>query len=54
MQFPDWQCVDSSCEHIGPYLDENHSLHDEYEDHKFDLDREDFIQIVKIIPYMMI
>ena len=54
LQFPDWQCVDSLCEDIEHYLDENHSLHDEYKGHKFDLDREGFIQIVKMISYMMI
>ena len=36
------------------YLDENHSLHEEYRSHKFDLDREGFIPIVKMTPYMMI
>ena len=54
LQFPDWYSVDLLCEDIGIYLDENHSLHDEYRGHKFDLDRESFIQIVNMIPYMMI
>ena len=36
------------------YLDENNSIYDDYKDHIFYLDREGFIQIVKIIPYMMI
>ena len=54
MQFPDWQCVHSLFKDIEHYLDENHSLHDEYKGHNFDLDREGFIQIVKMIPYMMI
>ena len=30
LQFPVWQCVDSLCDDIEYYLDENHSLHDEY------------------------
>ena len=54
LQFPDWQCVYSLCEDIEHYLNENHSLHDEYKGHKFDLDREGFIQIVKMIPYILI
>ena len=54
LQFPDWQCVYSLCEDIEHYSDENHYLPDEYKVHKFDLDREGFIQIVKMIPYMMI
>ena len=54
MQFPDWQCVYSLYEDIGDYLDNNCSIHDNFNGHRFDLDREGFIQIVKMIPYMMI
>ena len=54
LQFPDWQCVESLCEDFGVYIDENCSIHEEFIGHTFDLDREGFIQIVKMIPYMMI
>ena len=54
MQFSDWQCVESLCKDIGDYLDENCSIHEDFEGHIFDLDRKGFIQIVKMIPYMMI
>ena len=54
MQFPNWQYVESLYEDIGDYLDENCSIYDDFKGHRFDLDRKDFIQILKIILYIMI
>ena len=44
----------SLCEDFGNYSDDNCSIHEDFKDNRFDLDRKDFIQIVKITPYMMI
>ena len=36
------------------YLEKNYSIHGEYKGHRFNLDGEGFINILKMIPYMMI
>lgn len=49
-RFLDQECVDTLNEDIWNCLDDNYSIHDDYSCHIFDLDREGFINIVKIIP----
>ena len=53
LQFPDWECVDTLYESIRNYFDDNYSIHYDYKGYRFDLDREGFIDIVRIIPYML-
>ena len=54
LYFPDWQCVDTLNEDVGSYLDDDYSIYDDYNGHRFDLNRKGFIKFVKIIPYMLI
>ena len=54
MQLPDLKYVDTLIEDIRIYLDKDYSIHNDYNCHRFKLDRKGFIDIVKIIPYMSI
>ena len=40
-------------EDIDIYFDDNYSIHYDYKGYRFDVDREGFIDIVRIIPYML-
>ena len=53
LQCPDWQCVYSLVEDIWTFVDDKHYIHDKYKGRRFDLGREGFVKIVKMIPYMM-
>ena len=54
MQASDYDCFDMLYESISNHIHETNSEYDKVSNHKFDLNRNCYIDIVKKIPYILI